>query len=61
MSLDPKTNRRERETEKAKKRAEEPSLNPPFPHKRQSFEPFFFSLEREPLVTPQTGGSFPSA
>ena len=47
MSLDPKTNRREREAEKAKKRAEEPPLNPPFPHKRQSFDPFFFSLERE--------------
>lgn len=47
MSLDPKTNRREREAEKAKKRAEEPPLNPLFPHKRQSFDPFFFSLERE--------------
>ena len=47
MSLDPKTNRREREAEKAKKRAEQPPLNPPFPHKRQSFDPFFFSLERE--------------
>ena len=47
MSLDPKTNRREREAEKAKKRAEQPPLNPSFPHKRQSFDPFFFSLERE--------------
>ena len=47
MSLDPKTNRRERETEKAKKRAEEPPLNPLFPHERQSFDPLFFSLERE--------------
>lgn len=47
MSLDPKTNRREREAAKAKQRAEEPPLNPPFPHKRQSFDPFFFSLERE--------------
>lgn len=47
MSLDPKTNRREREAEKARKRAEEPPLNPLFPHKRQSFDPFFFSLERE--------------
>lgn len=47
MSLDPKTNRQEREAEKAKKRAEEPPLNPPFPHHRQSFDPFFFSLERE--------------
>ncbi len=47
MSLDPKTNRREREAEKAKKRAEEPPLNPPFPYKRQSFDPFFLSLERE--------------
>ena len=46
MSLDPKTNRREREAEKAKQRAEEP-LNPPFPHQRQSFDPFFFTLERE--------------
>lgn len=49
MSLDPKTNRQDREVEKAKKAAEEPPLNPPFPHKRQSFDPFFFSLEREPL------------
>ena len=49
MSLDPKTNRQTREAEKAKKAAEEPPLDPPFPHKRQSFDPFFFSLEREPL------------
>ncbi len=47
MSLDPKTNRREREAEKAKTRAEEPPLNLAFPHKRQPFDPFFFSLERE--------------
>lgn len=47
MSLDPKTNRQEREAEKAKKTAEEPPLNPLFPHKRQAFDPFFFSLERE--------------
>ena len=47
MSLDPKTNRQTREADDAKKRAEEPPLNPPFPHKRQSFDPFFFNLERE--------------
>lgn len=47
MSLDPKTNRQTREAEKAKKAAEEAPLNPPFPHKRQSFDPFLFSLERE--------------
>jgi hypothetical protein len=47
MSHAPKTNRQTREAEKAKKAAEEPPLNPPFPHKRQSFDPFFFSLERE--------------
>jgi hypothetical protein len=47
MSLDPKTNRQQREAEKAKKAAEEPPLNPLFPHKRQAFDPFFFSLERE--------------
>jgi len=47
VSLDPKTNRQEREAEKAKKAAEEPPLNPPFPHTRQAFDPFFFSLERE--------------
>ena len=46
MSLDPKSNRQDREAEKAKKQ-EVPPLNPPFPHKRQSFDPFFFSLERE--------------
>ena len=46
MSLDPKTNRQDREAEKAKKQ-EVPPLNPPFPHKRQSFDPFFFSLEHE--------------
>ena len=46
MSLDPKTNRQDREAEKAKKQ-EVPPLNPPFPHKGQSFDPFFFSLERE--------------
>jgi len=47
MSLDPKTNRQDREAEKAKNRADEPPLNPPFPHKRQGFDPVFFSLERE--------------
>lgn len=47
MSLDPKTNRQDREAEKAKKAAEEPPLNAPFPHKRQVFDPFFFFLERE--------------
>ena len=49
MSLDPKTNRRERETDKAQNRAEAPPLNPQFPHGRQSFDPFFFALERETL------------
>ncbi len=58
MSLDPKSNREERETEKAKK-AEDPPLDQPFPHRRQSFDPFFFSLEREPLLpaAPLTSGS----
>jgi len=60
VSLDPKTNRQQREAEQAKKN-QDPPLDPPFPHKRQSFDPFFFSLEREPVVTPQTGGSFPPA
>ena len=46
MSLDPKTNRQEREAEKAKKQ-QDPPLNPSFPHKRESFDPFFFSLNRE--------------
>lgn len=46
MSLDPKTNRQERDAEKAKKQ-QDPPLNSPFPHKRQSFDPFFFNLERE--------------
>ena len=45
--FDADDSRREREAEKAKQRAEEPPLNPPFPHKRQSFDPFFFTLERE--------------
>ena len=53
MSLDPKTNRQEREAEKAKKQ-QDPPLNPPFPHWRQSFDPFFFSLEREPLRPPDS-------
>jgi hypothetical protein len=46
MALDPKSNRVEREAEKAKKQ-EDPPLDPPFPHRRQSFDPFFFKLERE--------------
>jgi hypothetical protein len=46
MALDPKSNRVEREAEKAKKQ-EDPPLDPPFPHKRQSFDPFLFRLERE--------------
>ncbi len=49
MSLDPNTNRQEREAEKAKNRAEGPPLNPPFPYyKRQSFDPFNFALDSEP-------------
>ena len=48
MSLDPKTNRQEREAEKAKKQQDTP-LNPPFPHKRQSFDPFFFRLEQQSI------------
>jgi len=58
MSLDPKSNREEREAEKATK-AEVPPLDTPFPHRRQSFDPFFFSLEREPLppAAPLTPGS----
>ena len=47
MSLAPKTNRQDREAETAKRRAGEPPINPPFPYKRQSFDPFFFALERE--------------
>ena len=47
MSLDPKTNRQDREAEKAKKAAAEPPLNAAFPHTRQAFDPLFFSLERE--------------
>lgn len=46
MALDPKSNRVEREAERAKKQ-EDPPLDPPFPHKRQSFDPFFFHLEKE--------------
>ena len=46
MSLDPTTNRQEREAEKAKKQ-QDPPLNPPFPHRRESFDPFFFAIERE--------------
>ena len=46
MALDPKTNRAEREAEKAKKQ-EDPPLEAPFPYRRQSFDPFFFHLERE--------------
>ena len=58
MSLDPKSNRRERETDKAQKSAEAPPLNPPFPHRRQAFDPLFFSLERE---TPEEAASFDNA
>ena len=47
MSLDPKTNRQEREAEKAKKARRGTAAQSAFPHKRQSFDPFFFSLERE--------------
>lgn len=54
MSLDPKTNRRERETDNAQNRAEAPPLNPPFPHKRQAFDPFFFDLQVEPLPPADT-------
>ena len=49
MALDPKTNRQQREAEEAKKRAPDQTLEPPFPHRRQSFDPFFFSLERATL------------
>ena len=54
MSLDPKTNRRERETDKAQKSAEAPPLNSAFPHKRQPFDPFFFDLQVEQLPQADT-------
>jgi hypothetical protein len=49
VSLAPKTNRRQREAEETKRAAKESPLNPRFLHKRQAFDPFFFSMEREPL------------
>ena len=48
MSLDPKTNRQDREAEKAKKQ-QDPPLNLPFPHNRESFDPFFFRLEEQSI------------
>jgi len=44
VSLDPKLNRQQREAGKAKEE-QIPPLDPPFPHRRQSFDPFFFGLE----------------
>lgn len=43
MSLDPKTNRLAREEKKAKA-AEPPPLEPEFPYRRESFDPFFFEV-----------------
>ena len=48
MSLDPKTNRQDREADKAKQQ-QDPPLNPPFPHRRESFDPFFFRLEKQTI------------
>ncbi len=52
--LDPKTRRNNREAEAAKKRASVEPLNPPFPHLRTRFDPWFFALQDEP---PAPGGS----
>lgn len=45
MSLDPRTNREDREAERAAEAAAQiPPLNPPFPYRRASFAPFFFGV-----------------
>lgn len=49
MSLDPKTNRTQREAEETKKNAENHALESAFPYGRQSFDPFYFGLEMEPV------------
>jgi hypothetical protein len=47
VSLDPKTNREEREVVKARNRAEDKPLDPPFPYKRVYFDPFAFDVTHE--------------
>lgn len=43
---DPKSNRIAREEAKRKKPPE--SLDPPFPYRRETFDPFYFGLEKQP-------------
>jgi hypothetical protein len=52
MSLDPRTNREEREAERAAEQsAAVPPLNPPFPYRKATFAPFFFGVHTEPPET----------
>jgi hypothetical protein len=49
VSLDPKTNREEREAEKARSRSEDKPFDPPFPYKRVYFDPLEFDITRDPF------------
>ncbi len=53
MSLDPRTNRIEREIAKAQQNAT-PDLEPAFPYPRVNFDPFFFPVT---VLTPQAEGA----
>jgi hypothetical protein len=47
VSLDPKTNREEREEVRAANRPEDKPLDPPFPYERVYFDPFNFGVQKE--------------
>lgn len=61
MSLDPKTNRLNREAAQAEANIP-PPLDPEFPFQPTAFDPWFFGIEQMPEPTPaQTAESSPSA
>jgi hypothetical protein len=47
MTFDPKTNREQREAERAANRPEDKPLDPPFPYERAYFDPFEFEITRD--------------
>jgi hypothetical protein len=53
VSLDPKTNREEREEVRAANRLKDKPLDPAFPYNRVYFDPFNFGVEKETLARKQ--------
>jgi len=47
LALDPRTNAEAAAARAAQRAQDTPTLEPPFPYVRATFDPFFFGLDRE--------------